>query len=400
MTRSGRPTRRRLAFGAATAPDADLAPRVPLYTIDVSGGFAKPELVALADGIGTPTAWTPDGSALIVVGTPSVPFGHLRLLRVPLDPGRAVTDLAGSLDRNVMPGGPGYPGGLPTLTDGGATVVFCVRDRGCTHVYAAAADGSGTPKPVVAGAGRVVSGLSVSSRPREPGGTAAVALATPDSYGEIVVVDLASGAETVITTHGAGQAEVELYARQEREFTISDGTTVPGWLIRDPDAAGPARCCSTFTAGRTTRGTGPPTRRTCTTRSSPPAAGRCCCSTPAPATATARRSTPPRVGGWGTADAADFLEPIDALVAEGIADPARLAVTGYSYGGYMTCYLTSRDGRFAAAVAGRRGQRPDQHDRHLGRGQRARRTGSSGSRPRPPTGPRSPRCRRSPGSPT
>src|ERR1700722_16308649 len=57
-------------------------------------------------------------------------------------------------------------------------------------------------------------------------------------------------------------------------------------------------------------------------------------------------------GAWGTADANDFLEPLDALVAEGIADPARLAVTGYSYGGYMTCYLTSRDGRFAAAVAG------------------------------------------------
>ena len=204
------PDSTRLAFGAATAPDADLAPRVPLYTIDVSGGFAKPELVALADGIGAPTAWTPDGAALIVVGTPSVPFGHLRLLRVPLDStgtvcdlAGTVTDLAGSLDRNVMPGGPGYPGGLPTLTDDGATVVFCVRDRGCTHVYAAAADGSGTPKPVVAGSGRVVSGLSVSAG-AGPGGTAAVALATPDSYGEIVVVDLASGAETVITAHGAG----------------------------------------------------------------------------------------------------------------------------------------------------------------------------------------------------
>ena len=51
-------------------------------------------------------------------------------------------------------------------------------------------------------------------------------------------------------------------------------------------------------------------------------------------------------------DARDFLEPIDSLVRERIADPARLAVTGYSYGGYMTCYLTSRDSRFAAAIAG------------------------------------------------
>ena len=58
------------------------------------------------------------------------------------------------------------------------------------------------------------------------------------------------------------------------------------------------------------------------------------------------------VGAWGVADANDFLEPIDELVAEGVADPARLAVTGYCYGGFMTCYLTSRDDRFAAAVAG------------------------------------------------
>ena len=64
------------------------------------------------------------------------------------------------------------------------------------------------------------------------------------------------------------------------------------------------------------------------------------------------RSSTAAVGGWGEADASDFLDPLDVLVAEGIADPQRLAVTGYSYGGYMTCYLTSRSDRFAAAVAG------------------------------------------------
>jgi len=149
------PDSARLAFGAATAADVDLRLRAPVYTVDVSGGFARPRQVALADGLGAPTAWTPDGSALIVAGGPSGPFGHLNLLRVPLD--GDITDLARSLDRNVMPGGPGYPGGLPTLTDGGATVLFCVRDRGCTHLYTVAADGSAAPRPVVAGALRLYS---------------------------------------------------------------------------------------------------------------------------------------------------------------------------------------------------------------------------------------------------
>jgi dipeptidyl aminopeptidase/acylaminoacyl peptidase len=55
---------------------------------------------------------------------------------------------------------------------------------------------------------------------------------------------------------------------------------------------------------------------------------------------------------WGTADLDDFLTPLQALVDEGVADPARLAVTGYSYGGFMTCWLTSRTDRFAAAITG------------------------------------------------
>ncbi|OMQ14230.1 hypothetical protein A7K94_0218080 [Modestobacter sp. VKM Ac-2676] len=58
------------------------------------------------------------------------------------------------------------------------------------------------------------------------------------------------------------------------------------------------------------------------------------------------------VGAWGVADERDFLDPVDQLVAEGVADPARLALTGYSYGGYMTCWLTGRTDRFAAAIAG------------------------------------------------
>lgn len=55
-------------------------------------------------------------------------------------------------------------------------------------------------------------------------------------------------------------------------------------------------------------------------------------------------------GDAGGADAADLLAGIDAVVARGIADPARLGVVGGSYGGYMTAWLITQDTRFAAAV--------------------------------------------------
>ena len=48
----------------------------------------------------------------------------------------------------------------------------------------------------------------------------------------------------------------------------------------------------------------------------------------------------------------DILAGVDALVKDGIADSGRLAVGGYSYGGYMTNWLITQTTRFRAAVTG------------------------------------------------
>lgn len=49
----------------------------------------------------------------------------------------------------------------------------------------------------------------------------------------------------------------------------------------------------------------------------------------------------------------DIVAGIDTLIARGIADSARVAVSGWSYGGFMTAWLIGRHaGRWRAAVAG------------------------------------------------
>ena len=55
---------------------------------------------------------------------------------------------------------------------------------------------------------------------------------------------------------------------------------------------------------------------------------------------------------WGHKDVADALAAVDYVVAQGIADPARLGVGGRSYGGILTNYVIASDGRFKAAVSG------------------------------------------------
>ena len=47
-----------------------------------------------------------------------------------------------------------------------------------------------------------------------------------------------------------------------------------------------------------------------------------------------------------------MLAAIDYVVAQGLADPARLGVGGWSYGGILTNYVIAQDHRFTAAVSG------------------------------------------------
>ena len=55
---------------------------------------------------------------------------------------------------------------------------------------------------------------------------------------------------------------------------------------------------------------------------------------------------------WGEKDTEDVLAVVDYAVREGIADPNRLGVGGWSYGGILTDNVITRDRRFKAAVSG------------------------------------------------
>ena len=55
---------------------------------------------------------------------------------------------------------------------------------------------------------------------------------------------------------------------------------------------------------------------------------------------------------WGGADFDDLMACVDDAVGRGIADPDRLTVGGYSYGGFMTAWTVGHSKRFRAAVVG------------------------------------------------
>ncbi|HZM98263.1 MAG TPA: S9 family peptidase, partial [Pyrinomonadaceae bacterium] len=55
---------------------------------------------------------------------------------------------------------------------------------------------------------------------------------------------------------------------------------------------------------------------------------------------------------WGFGDYQDLMTGVDKVIAMGVADPGRLGVMGWSYGGFMTSWIVTQTQRFKAASAG------------------------------------------------
>jgi dipeptidyl aminopeptidase/acylaminoacyl peptidase len=55
---------------------------------------------------------------------------------------------------------------------------------------------------------------------------------------------------------------------------------------------------------------------------------------------------------WGFGDYQDLMTGVDRVIEMGVADPNRLGVMGWSYGGFMTSWIVTQTTRFKAASAG------------------------------------------------
>ena len=55
---------------------------------------------------------------------------------------------------------------------------------------------------------------------------------------------------------------------------------------------------------------------------------------------------------WGNKDYQDVMAAVDDAIAMGVADPDRLGVGGWSYGGILTDHVITKTTRFKAAISG------------------------------------------------
>ncbi|MBI3793081.1 MAG: S9 family peptidase [Gemmatimonadetes bacterium] len=331
----------RIAFSATTVPDLAFGHTSDLYVLTLAdGGDQVRPLVTTPGSDGSPM-WSPDGTQIAFSSGMGEVRGFARNNRIAVvsATGGTPRSLTDSFDENVNP-----------IAWTRAGIYFGASLKTTAHLFRLD-PAAGTITTVSAPATAMVGGVSVTP----DGRTAAFTEASPTSLGEVKVSSTASWAPKALTTMTAQVAGWTLGTREVYRWKSKDGTEIEGILIKaadaKPDKSHPLLCV--IHGGPT--GVDRPTLLDA--RYYPidewVARGGIVLKVNYRGSAgygeKFRRLNERNLG---VGDAWDVLSGVDALVAQGWADPRRVASMGWSQGGYISAFLTTSSDRFKAISVG------------------------------------------------
>lgn len=350
------PDGRRIAFAANRRRDNDLAWRSGIYAVDVESG----EITTIAGGadaaFGGP-AWTRDGSAVLALGERFPRSGYRtgiwRFAADGSDAGnRGGTDLLAGSELKPDAG----MNSDVTIGDGprivpaadGTHVLFTAPVEGSYELWRVAIAGGKAPERLTADR-HYLAGWDAVPGERGRGDRVVAIRSAAAAFPEVVVMDVpakgtASAPRTLTRLNDELAAEVALVEPVERRWH-SDGQEIQGWLY--PGGPGSRPLVLQIHGGpHTLYGWSPILEWQILAG----AGISVLASNPRGSEGYGEAFNRANLGDWGDGPMADVLAGVDQAIADGLADPDRLGVTGGSYGGYLTNWIVAKTDRFKAAV--------------------------------------------------
>jgi dipeptidyl aminopeptidase/acylaminoacyl peptidase len=333
------PDGKQLAFASnRSTPDPDANYNTDIWVVATDntdkGAHAIP--VTKSPGEDREPAWSPDGKWIAYTTRldPTVfEYGTKHLAVVPSSGGEAKV-LTQSFDRMVF---------NPHFSPDGKAVYFVADDDGALNLCRIPASGGEITRPI--GGKLVVNGYNVGKN-----GDIAAQVATIDRPDEIFT--LPGGKLTQVThTNDALFATLKLSHGEYVHFKSKDGTNVSGYLYKPLDYVpgtkvptilrphgGPvwayyaefAHLAQLFTAN----------------------SYAVLYPNPRGSTGYGQKYAQAIFADWGNKDFQDDMAMVDYAVQQGIADPEKLGVGGWSYGGISTNFIITQTTRFKAAISG------------------------------------------------
>jgi dipeptidyl aminopeptidase/acylaminoacyl peptidase len=336
------PDGRAIAFVSKRRPEFDRTDNWDLYVVEARGG-ASPRQLTTFEGPdmdpewgSRPPAWSPDGRYLAYVqGGPLklIYYASQKLAVVPASggPARIVTP---TVDRNVL---------SPSWSADGSSILFLLEDDRITSVARVPA-GGGAVETLTKGR-RFVSDFSTG-----PDGKVAVLASTPSAPAEVFAVE-GGALRGLSRQNDRWLADVRLAPVEEISFKSRDGTPIGGFLVR-PVGYRPGTRAPTVL-----RIHGGPVYQFSNEFDFDwqllAAEGfAVVAANPRGSSGRGEKFSTAIWADWGNKDGQDVLGAVDYAVAQGVADPNRLGVGGWSYGGILTNQVIARDQRFKAAISG------------------------------------------------
>jgi len=317
-----------------TLPDPDRTQNADIFVVSVKGGI--PRALVNSNRAETSPVFSPDGKWLAYLADADPKdfwYGVNHVAIVPVGGGspKALTD---TLDRNVS---------SPKFSADGRSVYFLFEDGGNQHVARVASAGGAIDR-IVAGE------RNVSAFDLGPAGELAVLETVPSRPGEISMAR--DGQLTRLTTANDEFLKgISLGDVQRIKAKSADGTVVDGFLTLPPGYKAGTKVPTILWIH------GGPTSQwsTAFNWSWQFLAARgyaVVAANPRGSTGYGTAFSRAIWADWGVKDAQDVLAAVDQVVAMGVADPDRLGVGGWSYGGMLTDYVITQTTRFKAAASG------------------------------------------------
>jgi dipeptidyl aminopeptidase/acylaminoacyl peptidase len=336
-------------IGALRNRERDATWANDLWAIQPATGEAR----CLSDGtleIVTYT-WSPDGEQALLVAAATEathPVGNTRL-RLVARKGGEIRTLAIGIDNMVSPAAFAHPRNFPALyrpqwSADRRTIYFVVTEHGSVNLYRLHL-GEQQASPLFVGEHLI---FFLALLPDERG--LLVARDEPLHSWELYLVPLPEGsAERITHLQDRYLADIAWSQPEHMAYRSADGELIDGWVMLPPGARAGVRYPLILTihgGPHSAYGNGMNfNHQYFVARGF--ALFYC---NPHGSTGSGETFMRQVVGDWGGLDFQDIMCGVDECIARGVADAERLAVTGYSYGGYMSMFTIGHSDRFKAAV--------------------------------------------------
>lgn len=336
----------RIAFASKRGGDADRHWNWDLFVVDAKAGAAPRVLTSFPGSDGGPEwnsapAWSPDGRwvAYLRAGGASIidaMYGGPELAVVSAEGGEP-RRLTAALDRHVR---------APHWAPDGRTLLFLLEDERRVAVARVATEG-GDVQRLTSGP-QVAEGFDVARD-----GRVAAVVSRSSAPGEVFAVETGGALRPLSRQNEALLAEVDLGPVEEMDFTGRDDTRIGAMVTKPRDFAVGSRYPTLVWIHGGPVGQDQHELDRNALWAQVFAARGFVVVRPNYRGSSGRGFAFSKAiaGAWGQLEVRDVLAAVDGLVARGIADPQRLVIGGWSYGGITTNYTIASDPRFRAAVS-------------------------------------------------